>query len=100
VPHLTTVNNPVEACTIASLHAHAVGVHNIRSLVPITLDIHSTQYSHWCNLIMVTLQFFTLDDHVIGNTAHSTTLSRLRMDNFVLSWLLSSLSVDFQMIIR
>jgi hypothetical protein len=35
----------MEASTVANLHAQAVGVQNIRTLVPVILDIHSTQYS-------------------------------------------------------
>jgi hypothetical protein len=95
-PPLVTAVDPVEASTITSLHAHAAGVHNIWSLVPVTLDIHSTQYSYWHDLIMLTLQRFALDDHVTVDTAPSGTPSWLRMDNVILSWLLSSLSVNLQ----
>jgi hypothetical protein len=43
---------------------------------------------------MLTLQRFTLDDHITVNTAPSTTPSWLQMDSVVLSWLLGSLSVN------
>jgi hypothetical protein len=43
---------------------------------------------------MLTLQRFTLDDHITVNTAPSTTSSWLQMDSVVLSWLLGSLSVN------
>jgi hypothetical protein len=64
--------------------------------VPVTLDIHSTQYSYWHDLIMLALQRFALDDHVTVDTAPSGTPSWLRMDNVILSWLLGSLSVNLQ----
>jgi hypothetical protein len=99
-PPLVTAVDLVEASTIASLHAHAAGVHNIRSLVLVTLDVHSTQYSCWCDFVMLTLQCFALNDHVTVDTAPSATPSWLRMDSVVLSWLLGSLSVDLQATVR
>jgi hypothetical protein len=98
-PPLVTAVDPVEASTIASLHTHAAGIHNIWSLVPVTLDVHSTQYSCWCDLVMLMLQRFTLDDHVTIDTT-SATPSWLRMDNVMRLWLLGSLSVDLQATVR
>jgi uncharacterized membrane protein YgcG len=88
-PPLVIAIDLVEASTIASLHAHAAGVHNIWSL-----------NSHWRDLVMLTLQRFALDDHFTVDTVPSTTPSWLRMDNVVLSWLLGSLSVDLQATVR
>jgi hypothetical protein len=84
-----------DASPISSLHAHATGIHNIWTLVHVTLDVHSTQYSldvhstqysRCRDLVMLTLQRFTLDDHVTVDTAPSATPGWLWMDNVVLSW--------------
>jgi hypothetical protein len=37
----------LDADHIATLHAQAVGMHNIRSLVSIVLDPMSSHYPHW-----------------------------------------------------
>jgi hypothetical protein len=84
MPHLVTVNDPIEASTITSLHAQDASIHNIQSLVPITLSVQSTQYSHWWYLVRLTLQHFTLADHITVGTAPSATPT----------WLLDSLTVD------
>ena len=44
-----------EAATIASLHAQAYGVLNIKALVPIVLDLTSPSYNKWRGLFLVTL---------------------------------------------
>jgi hypothetical protein len=49
---------------------------------------------------MLSLQRFTLNDHVTVDTAPSATPSWLRMDNVALSWLLGSLSIDLQVTVR
>lgn len=55
-----------EAAVIANLHTQATGVQNICSLVPVILD------PTWCDLVLLTLQHYTLNAHVLTNTAFLT----------------------------
>jgi hypothetical protein len=68
---LPDVDNPLEASTIASLHTQVVDVQDIRSLVPFVLDISFAHYARWCDLILLTLQHYALDDHITFNTVAS-----------------------------
>jgi hypothetical protein len=85
-----------EANIIASLHTQAAGIQGIQTLVPDVLDVHSTQYSRWRDIILLTLERYDLDDHITSDVVTST-LPRWRwMDSVVLSWLLGTLIVDLQ----
>lgn len=59
-PHLRLDN-----ATIATLHAQAAGVHNIRSLVSVLQDPTSAHYAHWRDQVLLTLQRYVIDD-VLG----------------------------------
>jgi hypothetical protein len=41
--------------SIGYLHAQAVNIQDIRTMVPVVLSVTSTQYMHWCNLVLLTL---------------------------------------------
>ena len=88
-----------EASIVANLRAQAAGVQNIRSLVPVVLDATSSAYARWRDLVLLTLQRYTLDDHVLTDRS-STTTSWFRMDSVVLSWILRTLTVELQDVIR
>jgi hypothetical protein len=53
-----------ETANVANLHAQVVAVQNIRSLVMVVLDPLSTHYTHWCDLMLLTLCRYALDGHV------------------------------------
>jgi hypothetical protein len=65
---LPDVDDPLEASTIVSLHVQAVGIQDIWSLVLIILDGH---YARWCDLIVLMLQCYALDDHITFDTVAS-----------------------------
>jgi hypothetical protein len=53
-----------EISSIGNLHAQAIDIQDIQTLVPVVLGVTSTQYLRWRDLMMMTLQHYTLDDHV------------------------------------
>jgi hypothetical protein len=55
------------ADSIATLHAQAAGVHNIRSLASVVLDPTSSQYPRWHAQVVLTLRWFALADHVLDD---------------------------------
>lgn len=54
-----------EDAAILNLHAQIVAVQNISSLIPIVLDVASTNYARWCEQFLLTVDKFSLDNHVI-----------------------------------
>jgi hypothetical protein len=55
----------LDADTIADLHAKAVGVHNIRSLMSVVLDPTSSHYPRWRIQVILTLRWIALTDLVV-----------------------------------
>jgi len=53
-----------EAAALLNLHAQVVAVNNIRSLIPIVLDVDSGNFGRWCDQFLLTLGKFSLQDHV------------------------------------
>ena len=53
-----------EAATLLNLHAQAIVVTNIRSLVSIVLDVDSGNFNRWRDQFLLTLGKFSLQDHV------------------------------------
>lgn len=89
----------MEANTIANLHAQASSVQNIRAMVPIVLDPLSTQYTKWHGHMILTLQRYSLDDHVLEDTAYPNMLAWLCMDCVIVSWLFNTISPDLMEVI-
>src|SRR6266540_5202736 len=89
-----------EAFVIASLHAQVAGVQNIRSLVPNVLNPASSTYARWRDLVLLTLQRYALDDHVLTDAGYLLVPSWRRMDSVVLSWIVGTITVELQDIVR
>jgi hypothetical protein len=85
---------------IATLHAQAAGLHNIRSLVSIVLDPVSSHYPRWRGQVLLTLRRYALDDHVLDDIAAPPSPDWSLMDTMVLSWLHETITVELQDIIR
>jgi hypothetical protein len=81
-----------EATALLNLHAQAVAVNNIRSLVHIVLDVDSNHFNHWRSQFLLVLGKFSLQAHVLAALAPSPDWDR--MDCIVKSWILDSLTDD------
>jgi hypothetical protein len=86
-----------EAATLLNLHAQAVAVHNIQSLVHIVLDVDSNHFNRWRNQFLLVLGKFSLQAHVLAAPVPSPDWDR--MDCVVKSWILDSLTDDLAEII-
>jgi hypothetical protein len=82
--------------SIGYLHAQAIGIQDIQTLVPVILSVTSTQYPPWCDLVLLTLQRYALDDHVSSDAPTLDDPHWCRKDSVVLSWLLGTITVDLQ----
>jgi hypothetical protein len=61
-----------EAAAIVNLHSQVVAVQNIRSLVHVTLDLASNNYSHWRNEILLVVGKYSLDSHILDDAPSPT----------------------------
>jgi hypothetical protein len=86
-----------EAAALLNLHAQAVVINNIRSLVHIVLDIDSNHFNRWRNQFVLVLGKFSLQAHVLATPAPSPDWDR--MDCVVKSWILDSLTNDLAEIV-
>jgi len=83
-----------EASVLLNLHAQAVAVQNIRSLVPLVLDINSTFYGHWKQSFLDVLGKYSLERHVLSDDVAPASPSWVRMNCVVRTWLLGAISDD------
>ena len=67
--------------------------------MPVVLDANSSAYARWRDLVLLTLQRYALADHVLADRT-STAPSWFRMDSVVLSWILGTLTVELQDVVR
>jgi hypothetical protein len=86
-----------EAAALLNLHAQAIAINNIRSLIHIVLDVDSNHFNHWCNLFLLVLSKFSLQAHVLAAPVPSPDWDR--MDCVVKSWILDSLTDDLTEIV-
>jgi hypothetical protein len=90
-------SNPDTALT-THLHAQAVGLQNIRSVVTIILKPSLPDYKRWHDLMLLMLHRYALDDHVISDIADPRVYSA-RLDNIVVIWILDTLSPELHEIV-
>ena len=67
----------------AALWAQAMGIQNIKSLIPITLDIKASNFTKWWNFLTIAVTQFALADHLDMATPLADA-EWLRMDAMVL----------------
>lgn len=54
-----------ETFVIANFHAQVASIQNIRLLVMVDLDPESSNYARWRDLVLLTLQRYALENHVL-----------------------------------
>ncbi|XP_066344241.1 uncharacterized protein [Miscanthus floridulus] len=67
---------------------------NIKNLIPIVLDVQSSNYSKWRGYVLLILGRFALKDHVLSDDSRPYDPAWSRMDCVVLSWLFNTISAD------
>lgn len=69
-----------EAKVILNLHTQAVGVQNIRTLVPLLLDVTSPFYARWKTSFLNVLGKYSLESHVLSDAVTPESPSWVRMN--------------------
>jgi len=83
-----------DAATIAHLHSQAAAVQNIKNLIPIVLDLQSSNYSRWHGYVLLIPGRFVLKDHVLSDASRFNDPAWSRMDCVVVSWIFNTISTD------
>jgi hypothetical protein len=76
-----------------------MGILNIKSLIPVVLDIGSSNYNRWRGLVLNTLERYALADHVLDDADLSDDVPWRRLDCTVLSWLYGTISPELHEVI-
>ncbi|XP_062201483.1 uncharacterized protein LOC133904011 [Phragmites australis] len=88
-----------EATAIANIHAQAVAVQNTHALVPIVLDLGSSNYNKWRGWFLITLGKYSLTCHVLFDVVHPDSADWCRMDCVVLEWLYGTITPNLYKIV-
>jgi len=83
-----------EAAAVLNLHAQAVSIQNIRSLITTILDVNSGNYARCRDQFLLTTGKFSLQDHVLVDARAPASPDWARMDCVVQSWITGTLSDD------
>ncbi|XP_066342989.1 uncharacterized protein [Miscanthus floridulus] len=83
-----------DAAAIAHLHSQAAAVQNIKNLIPIVLNLQSSNYSRWRGYVLLILGRFALKDHVLSDASRFNDPAWSRMDCVVVSWIFNTISTD------
>jgi hypothetical protein len=73
---------------------------NVRQLVNVMLDTMLTNYAIWRDLMLMTITWYSLADHVLSDDAFTGDPAWTRMDAVVLCWLTNMLTLDLQDVVR
>jgi hypothetical protein len=92
----TPSDDDYEATVIANIHVQVAGVRNIHSLVTVTLDVSSAHYAWWRDNVLLTLERYSLFDHVLLDTTSVGVPAWDRMDIVINSWIWGTISPDLQ----
>lgn len=61
-----------DIAVIAHLHTQTTMIQDIRALVTIVLDLSTTKYPTWCDMVLLALRRYALDDHILPNNVKTT----------------------------
>ncbi|XP_062185472.1 uncharacterized protein LOC133889047 [Phragmites australis] len=78
----------------SQLHAQAVAVSNIKTMIPFVLDQTSSHYNRWRTFFLNTVTKYALDCLVLSDDDFSTDPHWRRMDCTIKSWLFSTVAPE------
>jgi hypothetical protein len=68
-------------------------------VVTIVLEPSLPDYKRWCDLVLLMLRCYVLDDHALSNIVDSSVYWA-RLDSIVVTWILGTLSPELHEIVR
>jgi hypothetical protein len=85
-----------EAAAVVNLHHHAAGFQNIRNLVHVILDLTDDNYKRWRDQLLLVVGKYSLEDHILQETAAPAFPDWHRTNYVVKSWISDTISTDLQ----
>jgi hypothetical protein len=68
-------------------------------VITIVLKPSSSDHKRWCDLLLLTLRRYTIDDHILSDVA-DPFVYWARLDIIVVTWILGALSPELHEIVR
>jgi hypothetical protein len=81
------------ASPFAALWAQATNIQSVKALIPVTVDLKSSNYTRWNNMVQIAITTYALADHLTTAVAPADE-KWLRLDSTVLRWLYVSIAPD------
>jgi hypothetical protein len=78
----------------AAVHAAAIGVLNIKVLVPLVLDRAADNYNRWRAMFLTVLGKYALIDHVLSDVVNANRPAWVQMNCTVLTWIYCTIHAD------
>jgi hypothetical protein len=85
---------------ITNLHVQVMAVSNVSQLVNIMLDTTSSNYTIWCDLMLMALTQYSLADHVLSDNAFTNDPAWTWMDTIIVCWLNNTIIADLQEVVQ
>ncbi|CAO2169742.1 unnamed protein product [Urochloa humidicola] len=89
--------NPFATAAAVAITASTAQLINIKSHVPVTLDLGDSNFSTWRTFFLIMFRKFDVLDHVDGTRFSNLMLDDAewtQIDTCIVSWLYSTLSSD------
>lgn len=83
-----------EAAALVNLHAQAINVQNIWSLVSVVLDLDVGKYNRWRDKILLFIGKYSLERHILADLPAPEFPDWTCMDYVVKSWIFGTISAD------
>jgi hypothetical protein len=68
-------------------------------VVTIVLKLSSPDYKRWCDIVLLTLHRYAINDHVLSDVI-DPSIYWARLDSIVVTWILGTLSPELHEIVR
>jgi hypothetical protein len=75
------------------LWAQATNIQSVKALIPVTLDLNTSNYTRWRNMVQIAITTYALSDHLDTDMLPDEE-EWLRMDTTVLCWLYGSITPE------
>lgn len=76
-----------------------MGILNVKSFVPVTLDLIFSHYNRWCGLFLNTLERYALADHVLNDEDFFYDIVWKCMDCTMPSWLYGNITSELHKVV-
>ncbi|XP_071683544.1 uncharacterized protein [Lolium perenne] len=84
----------VGSFSLFALHTHAITIPNIKTLVPITLDLAAATYGKWRKFFRADMRKYVVEDHLLPTPSSTRTPEWVLLDATIVSWICGLVSME------